>query len=104
MIWLFVTLAVGIATGFLLFRLHVPGGMLVGAFFMASDYATTPVTMLGQILFGACVGLLTAFRRVFCGATEGISYAIILTNLLTPILEKYTYPRPFGVRKERAKK
>ena len=79
------------------------GGMLIGAFFMASDYATTPVTQLGQILFGACVGLLTAFMRVFCGAAEGISYAIILTNLLTPFLEKYTYPRPFGVRKERAR-
>ena len=80
------------------------GGMLIGAFFMASDYATTPVTTLGQILFGACVGLLTAFMRIFSGACEGISYAIILTNLLTPILEKYTYPRPFGVRKERAQK
>lgn len=79
------------------------GGLIVGAVFMASDYATTPVTFWGQILFGVCVGLLTAFMRVFCGATEGVSYAIILSNLLTPFIEKWTYPRPFGVKSARKK-
>ena len=76
------------------------GGLLIGAVFMASDYATTPVTFRGQIVFGVCVGLLTAFMRCFCGATEGVSYAIILSNLLTPVIEKLTYPRPFGIRSE----
>lgn len=79
------------------------GGLLVGTVFMASDYATTPVTFWGQILFGVCVGLLTSFMRVFCGATEGVSYAIILSNLLTPFLERLTYPRAFGVKKVRKK-
>ena len=79
------------------------GGLLAGAVFMASDYATTPVTFWGQILFGVCVGLLTSFMRVFCGATEGVSYAIILSNLMTPFIEKWTYPRPFGVKSARKK-
>ena len=69
--------------------------------FMASDYATTPVTFWGQIIFGVIVGLITAVLRVFGGTTEGISFAIIITNLLTPVIEKLTYPRPFGVRKEK---
>ncbi len=77
------------------------GGLLIGAVFMASDYATTPVTFWGQIIFGVIVGLITAVLRVFGGTTEGISFAIIITNLLTPVIEKLTYPRPFGVRKEK---
>lgn len=80
------------------------GGLLVGAVFMASDYATTPVTFWGQIIFGVCVGLLTAVIRCFGGSFEGMSFAILIANLLTPIIEKLTYPRPFGVRKERDKK
>ncbi len=79
------------------------GGLLAGAVYMATDYATTPVTFWGQILFGVCVGLLTAFIRVFCGAAEGVSYAIILSNLMTPAIEKLTYPRPFGVKRARKK-
>ena len=79
------------------------GGLLAGAVYMATDYATTPVTFWGQILFGVCVGLMTAFIRVFCGATEGVSYAIIISNLLTPFIEKLTYPRPFGVKSARKK-
>ena len=79
------------------------GGLLVGAVFMASDYATTPVTFWGQILFGVVVGLLTAVIRCFSGAYEGMSFAILIANLLTPMIERWTYPRPFGVRKERKK-
>ncbi len=77
------------------------GGLLVGAVFMASDYATTPVTFWGQVLFGVCVGFLTAILRCFGGSGEGMSYAILVANLLTPVIEKITYPRPLGVRKER---
>lgn len=74
------------------------GGLLAAAVFMATDYTTTPVTFWGQIIFGVAVGLFTAVIRCFGGMYEGISFAIILANLLTPIIEKVTYPKPFGVR------
>ena len=74
------------------------GGLLAAAVFMATDYTTTPVTFWGQIIFGVAVGLFTAVIRCFGGMYEGISFAIILANLLTPIIEKITYPKPFGVR------
>ncbi len=80
------------------------GGMLLGAVFMASDYATTPVTPWGQVIFGCCVGFITALIRCVGGGVEGVSYAIIISNLLTPFIEKLTAPKPFGVRKERAEK
>ena len=74
------------------------GGLLAAAVFMATDYTTTPVTFWGQIIFGVTVGLFTAVIRCFGGMYEGISFAIILANLLTPIIEKVTYPKPFGLR------
>ena len=77
------------------------GGLLIGAVFMASDYATTPVTFWGQVIFCAVVGLITAILRVYGASAEGISFAIIISNLLTPMMEKITYPRPFGIRKEK---
>ncbi len=76
------------------------GGMLLGAVFMASDYATTPVTPWGQVIFGCCVGFITALIRCVGNGVEGVSYAIIISNLLTPAIEKLTVPRPFGVKKE----
>ncbi len=80
------------------------GGMLLGAVFMASDYATTPVTPIGQIIFGCCVGFITALIRCVGNGVEGVSYAIIISNLLTPFIEKITVPKPFGLEKERDKK
>ena len=80
------------------------GGMLLGAVFMASDYATTPVTPVGQIIFGCCVGFITALIRCVGNGVEGVSYAIIISNLLTPFIEKITVPKPFGLEKERDKK
>ena len=80
------------------------GGMLLGAVFMASDYATTPVTPWGQVIFGCCVGFFTAMIRCVGSGTEGVSYAIIISNCLTPFIEKLTMPKPFGVVKEREKK
>lgn len=72
------------------------GGLMLGAFFMATDYVTRPITLLGQYLFGIILGLLTGIFRVFGAGTEGVSYAIILGNLLVPLIEKVTVPRAFG--------
>ena len=75
------------------------GGIMFGAWFMATDYATTPITKNGQILFGICCGVLTFLFRTIGGTPEGVSYAIILSNLLVPLIEKITIPRAFGVVK-----
>lgn len=75
------------------------GGLMLGAFFMATDYVTSPITPLGKIVFGICCGLLTGLFRCFGANAEGVSFAIILSNLLVPIIEKWTVPRAFGVVK-----
>ena len=72
------------------------GGLMLGAFFMATDYVTRPITKGGQYLYGAVLGILTGTFRVFGAGTEGVSYAIILGNLLVPLLEKITVPKAFG--------
>lgn len=77
------------------------GGLMLGAFFMATDYVTRPVTKLGQILFGILLGILTGIFRVFGAGAEGVSYAIIIGNLLVPLIEKATYPKAFGKGGER---
>lgn len=79
----------------------VAGGIMFGAWFMATDYATSPITKNGQILFGICCGVLTFLFRTIGGTPEGVSYAIILSNLLVPLIEKITVPRAFGVVKEK---
>lgn len=75
------------------------GGLLVGAFFMATDYATSPITHTGQIVYGIVLGLLTALFRTVGSSAEGVSYAIIIGNLLVPLIEKITVPKPFGNEK-----
>ena len=77
------------------------GGLMLGAFFMATDYVTRPVTKNGQILFGIFLGILTGIFRIFGPGAEGVSYAIIIGNLLVPLMEKITYPRAFGKGGER---
>lgn len=72
------------------------GGLILGAFFMATDYASSPVTPLGKIIFGIGAGILTALIRVKGGYPEGVSYSILLMNVATPLIEKYTKPRVFG--------
>lgn len=72
------------------------GGLMLGAFFMATDYVTRPVTTKGQYIFGVLLGLLTCIFRVFGGSAEGVSYAIIIGNLLVPLIEKVTHPTAFG--------
>ena len=78
------------------------GGLMLGAFFMATDYVTRPVTVKGQYLYGIFLGILTGIFRVFGASTEGVSYAIILGNLLVPLIERYTMPKAFGKGGERS--
>ena len=76
---------------------HVCGGSLIfGAFFMATDYVTSPITPKGQIAFGVLLGILTGLFRLFGGSAEGVSYAIIISNMLVPLIEKFTLPTAFG--------
>ncbi|MBQ7986743.1 MAG: RnfABCDGE type electron transport complex subunit D [Clostridia bacterium] len=77
--------------------LHIlSGGLLIGAFFMATDYVTTPNTNLGMIIFGIGCGFLTFAIRRFGGYPEGASFAIILMNVATPLIERFTIPKTFG--------
>lgn len=77
------------------------GGLMLGAFFMATDYVTSPITPAGKIVFGITLGVLTGIFRLFGASAEGVSYAIIFSNLLVPLIEKVTVPRAFGVVKEK---
>lgn len=77
------------------------GGLMLGAWFMATDYVTAPITKNGQILYGIVLGLLTGVFRLFGGSAEGVSYAIIFGNLLVPLIERVTLPKPFGKGGER---
>lgn len=72
------------------------GGLMLGAFFMATDYVTRPITKKGQYVFGALLGILTGIFRIFGPSAEGVSYAIIIGNLLVPLIEKFTLPKAFG--------
>lgn len=72
------------------------GGLMLGAFFMATDYVTSPITSKGQIVYGILLGILTGIFRLFGGSAEGVSYAIIFCNLLVPLIERVTMPKPFG--------
>lgn len=78
------------------------GGLIFGAFFMATDYVTSPITPLGQIIFAVMLGILTGLFRLFGGSAEGVSYAIIICNILVPMINVHTVPKAFG--KEGAKK
>lgn len=75
------------------------GGIMLGAFFMATDYVTSPITPTGKIVYGICLGLLTGIFRIFGASAEGVSYAIIFSNLLVPLIERCTIPLAFGVKK-----
>ena len=72
------------------------GGLIFGAFFMATDYVTSPLTPNGQIVFGVLLGCLTGLFRLFGPSAEGVSYAIILSNIVVPLIEKVTLPTAFG--------
>ena len=80
------------------------GGLLLGAIFMATDYTTSPINFKGQIIFGIGCGVITALIRLFGNLPEGVSFAIILMNILVPHIEHLTTPKPFGTVKEKKKK
>ena len=75
------------------------GGLMLGAFFMATDYATSPVTKKGQLIYGIGCGLLTVFIRYFGSLNEGVCYSIMVMNCCTALIDKYTKPTRFGVVK-----
>jgi electron transport complex protein RnfD len=72
------------------------GGLLLGAVFMATDYASTPINARGRLLFALGCGLITFVIRKFFGYPEGVSFSILLMNLLTPYLEELTRIKPLG--------
>lgn len=78
-----------------LFQL-LAGGLMLGAFFMATDYVTTPVTPRGRLIFGVGCGLLTMLIRKYGGPPEGVCYAILLMNIATPLIDRWTVPKRFG--------
>ena len=80
------------------------GGLMLGAVFMASDMVGTPVTPLGVLLYGLLIGFFTVIIRTFGGLPEGVMYAILLGNALTPLIESITQPRVYGEKREDKKK
>ncbi|NLO45429.1 MAG: RnfABCDGE type electron transport complex subunit D [Clostridiales bacterium] len=91
------------ALSFTLYHL-LGGGLLFGAFFMATDYTTSPLSIKGKIIFAVGCGLITSVIRVFGNMTEGVSFSIILMNILVPHIDNMTAPTPFGVVKEKRRK
>jgi electron transport complex protein RnfD len=89
-------------SGQILFEV-LAGGLLLGAFFMATDYATSPISPNGRIIMGIGCGFLTVLIRFYGGYPEGVSYAILLMNLLVPIIDKYVRPAVYGKKKARIK-
>ncbi len=87
----------GLFSGDWLFHI-LSGGLMLGAFFMATDYVTSPLTRKGRIIFGIGCGLITAIIRLWGGYPEGVSYAILMMNAATPIIDRYTKSRIYGTR------
>jgi len=91
----------GVFTGDVLFHI-LAGGLMLGAFFMATDYSSTPMTRKGKIIFGFGCGILTFVIRFYTGYPEGVSFSIILMNLVTPLIDMLTIPVSFGGEKKNA--
>ncbi|MCX7926854.1 MAG: RnfABCDGE type electron transport complex subunit D [Candidatus Omnitrophica bacterium] len=91
----------GIGSGDWLFHL-LSGGLILGAFFMATDYVTSPLTKKGQIIFGIGCGIITTVIRLWGGYPEGVSYAILIMNAVTPVIDNFTKTRIYGtnIKKE----
>lgn len=90
-----VLVAFGVSANDLVYHI-LGGGLILGAFFMATDYSSSPVTPKGRVLFAIGCGLLTAIMRVKGGMPEGVSYSILIMNVAAPVLEKWTKPKVFG--------
>lgn len=80
------------------------GGLLLGAFFMATDYVTSPITKNGKLIFGFGCGVLTIILRLFSGYPEGVMFSILLMNAVTPLIDRFTRLKPFGYRKPEMRK
>ena len=93
----------GLFTGDPFFHM-IAGGLIIGAFFMATDMVTTPMTTKGQILFAAGCGILTVLIRLYGGYPEGVCYSILLMNAVTPLIDKYIFPVKFGSLPEPVKR
>ena len=76
------------------------GGLLIGAFFMATDYTTSPISRNGRIVYALGCGIFTMLIRMFASLPEGVSYSIVLMNILVPLIERFTLPKPFGSQKK----
>jgi electron transport complex protein RnfD len=76
------------------------GGLMLGAFFMATDYVTSPLTNKGKIIFAVALGVLTMLIRRFGGMPEGVCYSILFMNALTPLIDRATKTRPYGLVKQ----
>ena len=85
----------GLFTGDFIYQIFA-GGLVLGAFFMATDYTTSPVTIKGRIIMGVGCGLLTAIIRLYGGYPEGVSYSILLMNLVVPMIDRFCVPKSFG--------
>lgn len=80
------------------------GGLILGAFFMATDYSTSPITFWGKVIFAVGCGIITSVIRLYANLPEGVSYSIIIMNILVPHIEAITRPKPFGEEKEKKNK
>ncbi len=85
----------GFSVSFMIYQV-LAGGLMIGAIYMATDYASSPVTPKGQIIFALGCGIITSIIRLYGGYPEGVSYSILLMNVASPLIEKYTSPRVFG--------
>ena len=80
------------------------GGLMLGAFFMATDYTTSPMTAKGHVVFAFGCGVITSLIRTFGGYPEGVSYSILIMNLAVPIIDRFTMPQILGEVKKRGDK
>ncbi len=99
----FMTVAGGFNMEYVAYQL-LSGGLLIGAIFMATDYTTSPISLKGKIIFGIGCGLLTSLIRFYGNLPEGVSFAIVIMNILVPHIERLTAPKPFGTVKEKKSK
>lgn len=77
------------------------GGLLIGAFFMATDYVTSPITKNGKLVFGIGLGFLTIIIRLYSGLAEGVMYSILLMNSVVPLIDRFIKPKPFGFKRKK---
>ena len=77
------------------------GGLMLGAFFMATDYTTSPINTKGKIVFAVGCGVLTFLIRAFANLPEGVSFSILIMNILVPLIERATNPKPFGAKESK---